>query len=99
MLRVVYHPEAGAEVTAAGQYFNNRVPGLGADLLEEINQAVAAIVKTPTRWRIIDEDIRRYSIKRFPYTIFYRVEPVRIRILAVAHHRRHPDYWKHRMDI
>jgi plasmid stabilization system protein ParE len=98
MLTVVYHPEAEAEVIAAGRHYNERLPGLGADLLDEVNQAVAAILKTPTRWRIIDEDVRRYSTKRFPYTIFYRVEPARIRILAVAHHRRHPNYWKDRKE-
>ena len=74
MFTVVHHPEAEVEVIEAARFYNERVLGLGVDFLEEINQAIAAIVRSPTRWRIIEADIRRYSIKRFPHTIFYRVE-------------------------
>ncbi len=34
--------------------------------------------------------------KKYPYTIFYRLTPRRIRIVAVAHHKRKPGYWKQR---
>jgi hypothetical protein len=34
--------------------------------------------------------------KGFPYALYYRVGSEEIRILAVKHHSRHPDYWKNR---
>jgi toxin ParE1/3/4 len=96
MLAVIYHPEAQAEVIEAAKFYNDRVPGLGADLLREIDRAVARILQTPTRWRTIEEDIRRYYIERFPYSIIYRVEGNKLRVLALKHNRRKPEYWKHR---
>ena len=99
MLTVIYHPEAEAEIIEAAHFYNERVRHLGADLLDEIDQGVAVILDQPTLWRIVETDIRRYFIKRFPYAIIYRIELNTIRILAVAHHRRSPGYWKHRKEI
>ena len=96
MLRVVYHPEAEAEVIAAARFYEERVPGLGADLLDEIDRGVATILEEPTPWRPFVEDFRRYSIKRFPYAIVYRIHSDGVRILAVAHHSRSPEYWRDR---
>lgn len=45
MLEVIYHTEAQAELIEAAKFYNDRVPGLGADLLREIDRAVARIFK------------------------------------------------------
>jgi plasmid stabilization system protein ParE len=39
---------------------------------------------------------RRYLVQRFPYGLIYREEGDRIFILAVAHLRRRPEYWRGR---
>jgi toxin ParE1/3/4 len=96
MLAVIHHPEAQTELIAAAKFYNERVPGLGEDFLEEVDRAVEQILLTPRRWRALEEDIRRYYIKRFPYSIIFRVERNKLRILAFKHNRRNPDYWKHR---
>ena len=98
MLAVIYHPEAEAEIIEAALFYNERVPRLGVDFLDEIDQGIAAILDQPTLWRAVEEDIRRYLIKRFPYAIMYRIELNNIRVLAVAHHSRSPGYWKHRKE-
>ena len=41
--------------------------------------------------------VRRFAVKRFPYHVFYLEAPLEIRILAVAHDRRKPGYWKNRL--
>jgi hypothetical protein len=60
---------------------------------------VARVLLTPERWRVIEEDIRRYHVKRFTYSIMYRVEQNKLRILAFKHHSRHPEYWKRRKAV
>jgi plasmid stabilization system protein ParE len=36
---------------------------------------------------------RRRVMHRFPYSVVYEVAESTVTILAVAHHRRLPDYW------
>jgi plasmid stabilization system protein ParE len=37
---------------------------------------------------------RRRVLHRFPYSVVYEVTEKTVTILAVAHHRRLPDYWR-----
>lgn len=43
-------------------------------------------------------DVRRCLVNRFPFGVIYSVEQGEIFILAVMHLRRHPDYWKDRLQ-
>jgi plasmid stabilization system protein ParE len=96
-MRLIYHPEAEAELIEAAQFYEARVPQLGADFLEAAGRTLSHLLQAPERWRIIEADVRRYSMPRFPYSIYYRVLPNELRILAFAHHRRHPEYWRYRI--
>jgi plasmid stabilization system protein ParE len=95
-MRLIYHPEAEAELIAAAQFYEDRVPALGAQFLEAIDAAASVILQDPRRWRAKEGEIRRYMLPRFPYAIYYRVLPDEVRVLAIKHHRRHPDYWRNR---
>jgi len=97
-MRLIYHPDAESELTGAARYYESRVVTLGAQFLAEANRAVAMIVETPGRWRIIEEDVHSYLMPRFPYAIYYRDFPDRLHILAFKHHRRHPDCWRYRIS-
>jgi toxin ParE1/3/4 len=39
---------------------------------------------------------RRLVLPRFPYNLVYEVHDDLLLIVAVAHQRRHPDYWRRR---
>ncbi len=97
-MRLIYHPDAEVELIEAAKFYEQRVSTLGAQFLDAVDQAVRAIVDAPERWRIIDADVRRYLMPRFPYAIYYSVTTDHIRILALKHHRRHPDYWRYRLS-
>lgn len=43
--------------------------------------------------------VRQAFVNDFPYTVFFTEEPNRILILAIAHHRRKPGYWRNRLPI
>jgi plasmid stabilization system protein ParE len=91
-----FHPEAKDEFNEAIEYYENCSPGLGYDFSIEVFTTIENIVNYPTVWPIMEEDLRRCLLKRFPYGIIYSIEQDEIFILAVMHLRRHPDYWKNR---
>ena len=97
-MRLIYHPDAEVEIVEAAQFYESRVPRLGDRFLRELDAAVVEIQEAPRRWRILEDGVRRFVMKSFPYGIYYRIEGDLLRILVVKHHSRHPDYWKSRLD-
>jgi toxin ParE1/3/4 len=41
-------------------------------------------------------ECRHFLVRRFPYVIFYGELEDAVRILAAAHAKRRPDYWRSR---
>ena len=95
-MRVTYYPAAEGELIEIARFYERRVTNLGAEFLKAIDQAVAAIAQDPKRWRIVDSDVRRYLMRRFPFAIYYRTLTDQLRILAIKHHSRHPNYGRGR---
>jgi hypothetical protein len=84
---------AEEEMFDAAAYYESRVPGLGAAFLDKVESAVADIAASPERWPIIQPNIRRRLVHRFPYGLLYRVDPEEIVVLAFSHLHRRPNYW------
>ena len=97
-MRLIYHPDAEAELIAAARFYEQRVPTLGTQFLEAVDRAILVIRDTPERWGIVEAGVRRYLLPRFPYAVYYRISPDQLRILAFKHHSRHPDYWRYRLS-
>lgn len=97
-MRLIYHPEAEAELIEAARFYEQRVPGLGARFLDATDHAIKAILEDPESFRIFAGNIRQSIMSKFPYTIYFRIHPDHLRILAFKHHSRHPDYWRDRIE-
>ena len=88
--------EALAEDIAAGQYYNRQVPGLGDALVNEVEASIGKILAAPRSWRVVEDDVRRYLVSRFPSGIYFTIETDVVVIWAVKHLHRDPDYWQER---
>ncbi|HWS17780.1 MAG TPA: type II toxin-antitoxin system RelE/ParE family toxin [Candidatus Elarobacter sp.] len=95
--QVEIHPDALAEAEAAVSWYvecSSRAP---VAFIEEIDKAIQSILNAPQRWPIFESNFRRAPLFRFPYSIVYREKSNDlVQILAVAHGRRRPGYWKTR---
>jgi len=90
------HSEAVAEAHSARLwYFSGDVKASEAFMLE-LDHALKQISEAPTRWPVFVHGTRRYLLKRFPYSIVYRMNHKAIEVLAVAHSRKRPGYWRYR---
>ncbi|HET8542088.1 MAG TPA: type II toxin-antitoxin system RelE/ParE family toxin [Anaeromyxobacter sp.] len=102
-MRVVLHPDAVAEATAAGDWYDAQRPGLGADLADELERALDLILENPQTWPMWPGapaalGVRRFLLPHFPFGLAYVVRGNEVVILAVAHLRRRPGYWLRRTD-
>jgi plasmid stabilization system protein ParE len=92
-----YLDEALEEAEAAARWYAERSPTAAAAFSDEIDTAESAIIRLPESWPAFDHGTRRYLLRRFPFSVVYRIEATRIVIVAVAHGRRRPRYWKSRL--
>lgn len=92
-MRVEFHPSTADEVNEAASRYARERPELKAGFLAEIDAAVNRIARNPEMYPLVERPIRRCIVRRFPYSILYRVvDPDCVRILVVRHHRRHPMF-------
>jgi len=84
------------EIDDAHDWYEQRRAGLGSDFLDNVQDTLAQIVANPARFGFAEADIREAPLTRFPYAVYYRVLPDRIRVLAVYHTSRNPSGWRSR---
>ena len=83
-MRLIYQPDAEAELIEAARFYERRVLGLGAQFLDGVDVAMGVIRQAPDRWRILESDIRRHLMPRFPDAIYYRAHPGELHIRLQA---------------
>jgi toxin ParE1/3/4 len=91
-MSVEFHPEARAEMLEAVHFYDAPQPGLGLRFLQALELEFAALLQNPLRAASDERKRRRWRLRKFPYQIIYRTTFV----LAIAHNRRAPGYWKSR---
>ncbi len=93
MRNVIFHLLAEQELLDAVSYYEEQGTGLGLDYLGEVEHAVNFLMRYPEAGSKVRGSIRRLTLPKFPYSLLYRVSEEQIRVLAVAHHKRKPQYW------
>lgn len=89
-------PEAEAELAAAATWYENQRPGLGLELIAEVDRAFEDITAMPEAWTLwrSDRDYRKRPLSRFPYVVFFRLPtPETVSVVSVSHAKRKPGYW------
>jgi plasmid stabilization system protein ParE len=93
-LRAYFARAAEEEFVASRGRYAREAREIARFFEAEVRRAVAFIERFPEASPIAEGTVRRKVLRKpFEYSLFYVVEPDRIRILAVAHHRRDPVYW------
>ena len=97
-MTITFNKQAASEFSQAGEWYEEQRAGLGEDFIAAIEASLKVIASDPERFQPVADPVRIYRLKKYPYNIFFRHFPGRqhIRILAIMHHRRRPDYWKER---
>ena len=91
------HPEAVEEAEVVARWYRERSPRTAARFVDEVNQAIDRILGAPNRWPLGSSGTRKIKLPCFPFAVIYRESGDIIQILAVAHGRRRPGYWRKRL--
>ena len=94
---IEFHPEAIAEARDARESYAERSSVAADAFMAELDVAIDCIRESPVRWGLYLHGTRCYLMKRFPYLVVYRVVDDNLQVIAVAHGKRKPGYWRYRL--
>src|SRR5438046_712161 len=92
-----FFEEASEEAEEARRWYRERSEPAEAAFLEELDHAIAVVVEAPQRWPKYIAGTRRYVFPRFPYSLIYFPENQVLHVVAIAHEKRRPGYWRERL--
>ena len=96
-VRVELDPEAMTKAHEAFHWYAKRSQWAADGFIAELDVAVARISEQPRLFAAYLHSTHRYVLKRYPYAVVYREQPDLIQVVAVAHCKRRPGYWKSRV--
>lgn len=99
-----FHPEAQAEFAADVDWYDARETGVGGRFAEAVRAAIDAAVDDPAAWAKWpgwerEPVVRSKGVTGFPYRVVYFVDRDVLTIVAVAHAKRRPGYWRDRASL
>ena len=96
-MKIQFHPLARAEMHRAAEWYERRRRGHGDRFYTRLEACLFTMRSFPDAQTDIGRGYRRALLKSFPYGLIYRqLEPDILVIVAVAHTRRKPGYWRRR---
>lgn len=98
-----FHPEARAEFVADVDWYDEREVGVGERFEVAVRAAIDSAVGSPESWAVwpglgSEPAVRSKSVSDFPYRVVYFVRDDVLTVVAVAHAKRRPGYWRERVS-
>jgi len=102
-MRFEVDPDALAEAEEAAGWYAAIDPDLSADFALAVEEVLGAIRDNPRRYGVLPDStapvpVRAGLTRRFPYLVIYFATDALVRVVAVMHASRRPDYWIARID-
>ena len=94
--RIEFNLKARTEFESASNWYAGRSRRAAIGFVLAFEHALHAISEDPSRYRKTLAGCRRYSLSRDPYSVIFDFDSERVIVIAVAHLKRRPGFWKHR---
>lgn len=96
-MRARFLKPAEAEAEEAVAYFDDQREGLGDRFERDLVETVAFVTEHPRSGKTLATNVRKFPLRTFRYNLIYAIDADEVVIVAVAHHRRRPGYWRARL--
>jgi toxin ParE1/3/4 len=92
------HPEARVEHLDHVAFYEERLPGLGTRYLDAFDITMERVCSHTNQYPVAyAPHVRKLRIAGFPYSVLFCERLGRVEVLAVAAHKRRPEYWVKRI--
>lgn len=86
-------PQAEKKVNNAFHTYQNKAPPKGMDLLSALDDKLEVIQQNPYLYQVRFDEVRTVQLKRFPYTVVYRIKESEVQIINFAHAASDSNRW------
>jgi plasmid stabilization system protein ParE len=97
-MKYEFHPEAERELHEAAARYESEVSELGLRFVDEIERVIRLLLEHPDLGSRLDDELRHFVLRRFPFSVVYAVMKDVVLVLAIAHGSREPGYWRLRVQ-
>ncbi|HUG20967.1 type II toxin-antitoxin system RelE/ParE family toxin [Piscinibacter sp.] len=98
MIKVRFLPAAEIELLKEVAYYSKARAGTGSRFQAAIQAAVSRAAAHPLGGAPSFKETRSALVKGFPFSIVYRPSAQELLVVAIAPHRKRPQYWASRID-
>jgi plasmid stabilization system protein ParE len=95
--RIRIQSQAQAEINEAFEWYFKRSASAAEAFLAEIGVSMEQIASQPQLYPPYTRNTRRRILSRFPYSVIFQEKNHCILVVAVAHAKRRPGYWRARI--
>ena len=85
------------DLALAERWYLDKAPHVLASFEEEIDSTFGLISDRPELYQTVESTVRRAPVRKFPFSVFYRILPEWIEVVAVMHQSRDPRTWQRRV--
>lgn len=98
MKQLIIRSVAQTEISETLAWFDReRGTRIAADFLDSLDACFRSIQENPKLFAVLEAEVRRAPVHRFPYRVFYVEESDCISVIAVLHVARDPSTWRDRL--
>ncbi len=94
-MKLVVSTKAQREIRDATAWYEEQTRGLSAEFLRAIELSLGHVQRNPLLFAETLPGLRRIGLRRFPYSLFYRIRDEKISVLACLHQHRDSQDWPH----
>jgi plasmid stabilization system protein ParE len=96
-VRIEFLTPAREEFLAGVNFYESQARGLGEEFILDVEASLKLIADFPHLGSPGPAGTERIHLRRFPYSVVYRLEESLLRVIAVEHQRRRPFFWRDRV--
>jgi len=94
--RIEYLSGARIDFDESFDWYAERSIGAAIGFASAVDDALEAIVKAPDHFPKVPGGCAYCALTRYPFRIVFRNEAQRLVVVAIAHAKRRPGYWRGR---
>lgn len=95
--KIEFHANARDEFDGAVDWYLERSPRAAIGFAAAVDEALGLIAAYPNQPALTLHGCRYRRVRKYPFIIVYTLRGSSLLIIAMAHARRRPGYWRERL--